>query len=169
MKQKLAASVAEFRLPRYQELPNMGLYLEQVTSYIADVLAPLGCIEITGSMIRNYVKKGLVANPVQKRYYANQIAYLISVFVLKSVLPLENIQALFARQKRVYADQVAYDYLCMELENVLQYQYGLKNTIDHIGKTHSVEKQMLRSAIIAVSNVIYLDGCFRLLSQETDK
>ena len=166
MKQKLAATIADFHLPRYRELPNMGLYLEQVTSYIADILAPLGCIEITGSMVRNYVKKGLVANPVQKRYYANQIAYLISVFILKSVMPLENIQALFFMQKKVYSDQVAYDYLCMELENVLQYHYGLKPEIEHIGRTNSVEKQMLRSAIIAVCNVIYLNGCFRMLSQE---
>ena len=154
--------------PELGTLEPAGRQLNGPSAKVLDenILAPLGCIEITGSMVRNYVKKGLVANPVQKRYYANQIAYLISVFILKSVMPLENIQALFFMQKKVYSDQVAYDYLCMELENVLQYHYGLKPEIEHIGRTNSVEKQMLRSAIIAVCNVIYLNGCFRMLSQE---
>ena len=168
MKNALAAPVAQFQLPAYDQLPDMGLYLEQVTTYIDRLLSPLGSIEVTGSMIRNYVKKGLVANPVQKRYYAEQIAYLISIFVLKPVLPLESIQNLFQRQKKVYTTKVAYDYFCRELQNVLQYRFGLGQEMADIGTTRSLEKEMLRSAIIAVSEVIYLDNCFRYLAKESE-
>ena len=117
-------------------------------------------------MISNYVKKGLINSPTRKLYYADQIAHLICVTVLKSVLSLEHIGQLFAMQRLVYTDQVAYDYFCAELENVLFYQFDLKDTVEHIGVTFSREKTMLRSAIIAVSHIIYLNHCFEYLEHQ---
>lgn len=166
MKQMLAGSVADFHLPRYAQLPNMGLYLEQTTKYINQCLAPLGCMEITGSMIRNYVKMGLVAKPDQKQYYADQIAHLFSITILKTVLPLEYIKELFVMQKKVYPDDVAYDYLSMELENVLYYRFGVTDAVDTIGSSSSLEKEMLRSAVTSVSHIIYLNSCFAHLARQ---
>ena len=40
-KELLAATVRRFRLPRYQEIPTVGLYLEQTTKYISQYLDPL--------------------------------------------------------------------------------------------------------------------------------
>ena len=77
-KELLAATVRHFRLPRYQEIPTVGLYLEQTTKYISQYLDPLEESCITNSMIANYVKKGLIANPVKKQYGREQIAYLFS-------------------------------------------------------------------------------------------
>ena len=144
----------------------MGLYLEQVVRYINSVLEPLGYIEITNSMISNYVKKGLVASPVKKQYNANQIIHLIVIAILKNVVTLENINELFFRQVKVYTDEVAYNYFCQELENILQFQFGLKESVVDVGTTFSFEKKMLRSAIIAVSHMIYLNSCFKILAEE---
>lgn len=162
-----ADSVSQFRLPRYSEIPNVGLYLEQTTKYINGYLMPIG-FEITGSMIRNYVKMGLVNNPIGKQYYTDQIAHLIAITVLKNVISLENIAKFFDYQQKVYSDPVAYDYLCNELENIICYQFGLKDSIDKIGSTVSAEKKMLRSAIIAVSHITYLNSCFLKLSSQND-
>ena len=41
VKQQMAESIKHFRMPRYNELPNEGLYLEQTTQYINHALAPL--------------------------------------------------------------------------------------------------------------------------------
>ena len=166
MKKELADSIKLFHLPRYAELSDVGLYLEQTTKYINQCLAPLGCVEITSSMISNYVKKGLVANPVKKQYFRGQIAHLICITLLKSVLSLENINDLFLRQKQVYTDETAYDYFCMELENILFFQFGLKDEVENIGVTSSLEKEMLQSAIIAVSHIIYLNTCFQILREK---
>ena len=114
MQDALAAAVGTFRMPRYGELPDVGLYLEQTTKYVNYVFKPLACVEITGSMIRNYVKMGLVANSVKKQYGANQIAHLLCITLLKQVMPLDHISQLFARQKAVYTDPVAYDYFCTD-------------------------------------------------------
>lgn len=162
-KQALADSISGFHLPRYAELPNGGLYLKQTEQYINHCLAPLGNVEITSSMIRNYVKQGLVENPVQKLYYADQIGYLICIAVLKHAAPLECIQQMLRRQRELYSEQIAYDYFCMELENVLFCRFGITDKIQDLGVTSSLEKEMFRSAITAVSHMIYLNACFKLL------
>ena len=166
LKKTLAESMRGFHLPRYAELPAVGLYLEQTVTYINHCLAPLGHVEITGSMIRNYVKMGLVNNPVHKQYHADQIAHLMAITILKHVLPLEYIQEMFARQQRVYTDQVAYDYFCTAVENILYFRFGMKDTIDEVGVTSSLEKEMLRSAVTAVSHIVYLNRCFLVLEEQ---
>ena len=165
LKQQLAREMSVFCLPRYAQLPDMGLYLEQTVQYVNQCLAPLGCMEITGSMVRNYVKMDLIANPVNKRYHADQIAHIICVTLLKHVMELDYIGRFFAMQKKVYTDQVAYDYFCTELENILFHRFGLKEDIEDVGVTQSLEKEMLRSAITAVSHIIYINACLNKLEQ----
>ena len=165
MKQELAQELSAFCLPRFNQLPDMGLYLEQTVQYINQCLKPLGCMDVTGSMVRNYVKMDLIENPVKKRYYANQIAHIICVTMLKHVIELEHIGRFFAMQRKVYTDQVAYDYFCTELENVLFHRFGLKDSIEDVGVTQSLEKEMLRSAITAVSHIIYINACLNKLEQ----
>ena len=157
-----------FHLPRYQDLPNMGLYLDQTTKYINHFLAPLGCIEITSSMISNYVKKGLIASPVKKQYYADQIAYLFFIAIAKQVLSMENIIALSERQRKTYSIPMAYDYFCLELENMLYYIFGLTDSVKEVGVTNTHEKNMLRSLIIAAAQIIYLDRCLAAPAPETE-
>lgn len=169
MKHMLGEPLRSFRLPRYAHLPDVGLYLEQTTQYINRCLAPLGCVEITSSMIRNYVKMGLVHHPAGKQYYADQIAHLISIAILKHTLSLEHIGALFHLQQKVYTDQIAYDYFCEELENILYFRFGLKDSVADVGVTSSQEKEMLRSAIVAVSHYIYLNACFEFLADDTSE
>ena len=91
----MAHTLFKFHIPRYQEIPDIGLYLEQTTKYINGFLLPLGCLEITSSMISNYVKKGYIKSPVKKQYNAEQIASLFFITLVKKVLSMENIEKLF--------------------------------------------------------------------------
>ncbi len=166
MKRVMTETMQAFSLPRYEQLPDMGLYLEQTVKFVNSLFAPLGCVEITGSMVRNYVKMGLIENPVRKQYYAKHIAYIMALTLLKQVVPLEQVDILFFRQKKVYPAKTAYDYFCMELENVLHYRFGLKSTMEDIGKTNTIEKEMLRSAVTAVSHIIFLNACLTQLGRE---
>ena len=38
---KMADPIHNFHLPRYQEIPDVGLYLEQTAKYIDSYLSPL--------------------------------------------------------------------------------------------------------------------------------
>ena len=162
----MSVSIERFRLPRYREIPDVGLYLDQTVKYINRHLEPLGCMEITASMVSNYVKKGYIASPVKKQYDAEQIARLFFITVAKRVISMENITRLFAMQRACYSDETAYDYFCAELENLLMFTFALKSAPDVIGSTETETKKMLRSVILAVSQIIYLNCRLELLPYE---
>ena len=164
VKHAIADSVRDFRLPRYQEIPTVGLYLEQTVKYINEYLAPLQPDAITSSMVSNYVKKGLVDNPVRKQYGRDQIAYLIFIAVAKNVLSLDALRKFIVLQQQTYTVEKAYNYICDELENVLHFVFGIKDTMDNVGRDTTDEKVMLRCTIIAFCHKIYLEKCFEAMS-----
>lgn len=168
VKQEIAQSIQGLRLPHYQEIPSVGLFLDQTAKYIAEYLTPLHGVELTSSMISNYVKKGLIASPVKKQYSREQIAYLIFIAVAKSVMTLEEVQQLIGLQKQTYTPERAYEYFCRELENVMHYVYGLKDLLDTVGVEHTDEKMLLRSTIIAVAHKTYLSKCFAVLREREE-
>lgn len=158
-------SIHNFSLPRYEEIPNVGLYLEQTSKYISEYLECLGDCALTGSMISNYVKKDLITNPVKKQYDRDQIGYLFFIAIAKSVLSMEDIRLLIQLQKEAYEPRKAYEYFRMELENVLRYVFGLKEHLDTLGNDRTQTKNMLRNVIITAAHKIYLDKYFAALHQ----
>ena len=137
-------SARDYRMPRYKEIPNVGLYLEQTVKYINECLAPIE-ISITPSMLSNYVKKGYIDRPIKKQYYADQIAYAIYIVIIKQVLSMDNIASLFVLQKATYTLPI--------FENK---EEPMKDMGDI-----PFEKKMLHSVIVAVSHIIYLNDCFK--------
>ncbi len=82
-----------YKLPRWEDLPDMDLYLNQVISYIKQVLDPI-CKEstiITKNMIQNYVKKGFIDKPINKKYKKDALARLIVISLSKYVLEIGEI------------------------------------------------------------------------------
>ena len=168
MKDEIANSVRDFRLPRYEEIPNVGLYLEQTAKYINEFLDPLPGSALTPSMISNYVKKHLIASPTKKQYNRDQIAYLIFIALAKNVLSLDNIATFINLQEQTYPRQRAYDYFCEELENVLRSIFGLQDVPDPVGVDSTDEKFMLRNTIIALAQKLYLEKCFQVMKEEAE-
>lgn len=165
-KQKIADSLRNFHLPRYEELPDVGLYLEQTAKYISEFLSPLEEGSLTPSMVSNYVKKGLIRNPVKKQYGREQIAYLFFIALTKNVLSLDGLINFIALQKRTYSLQKAYDYFCEQFENTLLFTAEVKDTLDIAGEDTTDEKRLLFSCIVAVTQKIYLERCLEAISQE---
>ena len=162
---EIAESIREFHFPKYSEIPDIGLFLEQVSKYISGFFEPLGSAAITGSMISNYVKKGLVENPIKKQYYREQIAQLIFIAAAKTVLPLEDIQLLLRIQKEKYDCSIAYEYFRSEFEKLLLYKAGLGEEPEDVESDASDEKIMLRMTILTAVHKIYLDKYFEKMQQ----
>lgn len=168
MKQEptFSASIQDFCLPRYQQIPDVGLYLEQATKYIGSYLSPLADFTLTPSMISNYVKKGLIGNPVKKQYSREQIAYLFFITVAKSVLSLDALASFIQLQQRTHPLQQAYDYFCEELENILQFTFEVKDLLEIRDEDSSYEKRLLYTCIVAAVQKVYLERCLRQLTQD---
>ena len=175
--------IEKFRLPRYNEIPNVGLYLDQVTKYIDDYLKPIGdsttnrninpdskeyTPALTSSMISNYVKKKIIDNPIKKQYYRDQIAYLIFIAMAKSVLSLEDVKLMIHLQKMTYMPEKAYNYFVEELENVLKIVFEGGTDYKELGNDRSREKKMLRNTVIAISHKVYLDLVFAEVRSEEE-
>ena len=166
IKQRIAESFRDFHLPRYQEIPDVGLYLEQAAKYIGNCLSPLGDTALTRSMISNYVKKGLIASPVKKQYGRDQIAYLIFIAISKSVLSLDALAAFLKIQQQTYPLEMAYDYFVREFENLLMFTFELSDTADIFPETSSDGKRLLYTCIIAAVQKVYLEKYLEALAEE---
>ncbi len=86
-----------FRLPLWDDIPNFGLYMDQVIALLQqylDYLPPELKEEqfITASTINNYVRTKVMPVPIKKRYYREHIVYLIIILTLKQSLSLAMIR-----------------------------------------------------------------------------
>ena len=91
--------VDTFRLPAWENIPNIGLYMEQVLQLLRDYFnyIPPELVEeelITAAAINNYVRKKIMPEPVKKKYYRIQIAYLLMILSLKQSLSISMIHRL---------------------------------------------------------------------------
>ena len=167
-KQNISQSVKGFRFPRYNEIPNVGLYLEQATKYVCEYLSPLGEYTLTPSMISNYVKKGLIANPVKKQYGREQIAYLFFIAIAKSVLSLDALTGFIKVQQSSYPLPKAYDYFCEQFEELLRFTFELQDSMETVGEDNTDEKRLLFTCIVAAVQKVYLEKCLEAIAQERD-
>lgn len=165
-KRRVAACAAGFALPRYAELPQVGLYLDQTVQYINGYFRTFCGVELTPSMVSNYVKKGILPHPVRKKYSRDQLASLMYIVVSKTVLSMENIDTLFKMQRAHCSAGAAYDYFCEEMENCLPFVFGCSREIRDLAVDAADEKFLLRSTILSAANKMYLDCCFDALRQE---
>ncbi len=163
---KLLEGIKDFHLPKYNEIPNVGLYLEQTSKYISESLSPIFSNAITGSMISNYVKKGLVSNPIKKQYDREQIAYLIFITIVKTVLSMDDIKLCIDIQKKSYDAVTAYNYFSEEFETLISYIFDAKPIPEETNIDFTQEKRMLRNIIITVAHKIYLEKYFDLIDQK---
>lgn len=165
-KQQVSETVKDFRFPRYNEIPDVGLYLEQATKYVCGYLAPLGEYSLTPSMISNYVKKGLIANPVRKQYGREHIAYLFFVAIAKSVLSLDALTGFIKVQQNSYALPKAYDYFCEQFEELLRFTFELQDNMEIVGEDNTDEKRLLFTCIVAAVQKVYLEKCLEAIARE---
>ena len=108
----------DFRLPSWEQIPDFGLYMEQVISLLKDYLdyLPPELKEeqfITPATINNYVRMKIMPEPVKRRYYRVHIAYLIIILTLKHTLSIALIQKIIPMEQpeeeveRIYTTYVS--------------------------------------------------------------
>ncbi len=86
----------EYKLPAWEEIPDLGLYMEQVLLFLRkylDYLPPELKDEqfITAATINNYVRNRYMPEPVKKRYYRVHLAYLIVICTLKQSMSIATV------------------------------------------------------------------------------
>ena len=116
----------DFNLPSWNDIPDIGLYMEQVIILLKeylDYLPPELKDEqiITAATINNYVRTKIMPEPVKKRYYRQHIAYLVMICTMKQILPIaviskiipmniseENVRDIYDRYSDMHKKTIRY-------------------------------------------------------------
>ena len=81
-----------------EEIPNIDLYMDQVTTFMEDNLASTKRHNddkiLTKTMINNYAKNKLLPPPEKKRYSREHLLMLIFIYYFKNILSISDIQTL---------------------------------------------------------------------------
>lgn len=165
-----ASNILKFKLPRYKELPDIDLYIEQVIGYIDSIFAPLEIDEkgriLTPYMVNNYVKQGIVPQTVKKKYSKQHIAYLIIVYIAKQIFSIEEIGKMIEIQTKTFDIETAYNYMCDEMEMIFHSVFSQKTIPEDTTKTNSQQRFFVRDPIIAFAHKLYTQ---KLLDEYSDK
>ena len=81
-----------------EDIPNIDLYVDQVTTFIESQFSSLKRDEdekiLTKTMINNYTKNHVLPSPDKKKYSKDHVLTLILIYYLKSFLSIKDIQTL---------------------------------------------------------------------------
>ena len=99
MVEKIAAQVRSSNIIEIEDIPNIDLYMDQVTTFMDKCLAQYKRYDddkiLTKTMINNYTKAKIFPAPVKKKYSRTHLMLLIMIYHLKSVLSIKDIGILF--------------------------------------------------------------------------
>ena len=165
----------EFQLPRWDELPDMDLYMDQVVMLLQRYLNFLpedehGNAAITASIINNYVRLKIMPPPVKKKYTRVHMGYLIMVCSLKQSVNIPYIQKMLplglpeAEVRRIYEAYVQTHHdICLAF---IQLARTAGDTVLHDPDAQSadVERLVYSSAIVSgfskllTEKMVHLEG-----------
>lgn len=148
-----------FHCPRYEELPAIELYMDQVIQILSHTVTALFGPEdaVTGAMINNYVKHKVIPAPVKKKYSRDHLCRLYCICILKRVFSISEISALLAWQQATCDVAPAYNAFCQELENALRAVFT-HTDIPPIDVSPEREREIavMHSMALAIAHKVYV-------------
>lgn len=119
--------ILNYHCPRWNELPDIELYMDQVVSLIDKNTAVFSEDDsqrtITKTMINNYVKQKKVKPPVNKRYDRTHLSFFMVVAILKRFMSLSEIGDGIRKVRSVYSAEEAYNLFCETFESSLRHAF----------------------------------------------
>ena len=151
--------IAGFHIPRWNEIPKIDLYLDQLVCLLEQYLSNYIKNDdsekiITKTMINNYVKHKIINPPVNKKYNTEHIAYLFVICILKQVYSINDIAELIKLAIDTVSPETAYNQFCDELEKAISLTFAGQ---DYTGREiMKKEKYILRNVVQSFANQLYV-------------
>ena len=162
MSKNLKEEIKEFHIPRWEELPNIDLYLDQLVTLLEQYLDPYIGVKdgtiITKTMINNYVKQQIILPPEKKKYNKNHIATLFVICILKQVYSINDIDALVKLALNTKAIDQSYNSFCNELEKAVRLTFNQEKYV--VDDNITFEKRLLISTTLSFAHKLYVEKTF---------
>lgn len=113
-----------FSLPRWDELPDIEIYMDQLVKIVDKYTQPLlldHTKALTPSMINNYVKLKLMPKPLKKKYGKNHLARVLVITILKQGFEIPAIKNGIELKTDTIEAKEAYNLFCEHLESTIKY------------------------------------------------
>lgn len=95
---QILKKLAQLNYIKPGEVPNIDLYMDQVTTFMDEHLSDCKRREddkiLTKTMINNYTKNNLLPPPSKKKYSKEHLYVLTFIYYFKNLLPISDIQTL---------------------------------------------------------------------------
>ena len=155
--------IADFHIPRWEELPNLDLYVDQVICVVDDALSNFVSKEkeghvITKSMINNYVKHNVIKPAINKKYNKEHIANLFVICILKPLYSINDIATMIKSATKSIPIQTVYNNFCESLENAISAIFaGKEYTLE---EPITFDKYVLKRVVYSFANKLYTDKIY---------
>lgn len=173
----IIASLGRIDTISLDEMPNIDLYMDQLTTFMNERLKkttrhPETDKILTKTMINNYAKNDLLPPPEKKKYSKDHLILLIFIYYLKNILSISDIQTLIdPLKKRFHMSgnemnlskiyETVYQLQSEELEPVIEdlkmKHVRAEKTFDEQGLSEEEKKRMqMFSFIVQLSYDVYV-------------
>ena len=159
-----------YRMPTWEEIPNFGLYMEQVIILMKEYLEyiPSGSKEdqvITAAAVNNYVRNKVMPEPQKKKYYRIHIAYLIMICSLKQSLSIAMLQKLIP--VNISEEEVQRIYCAYTRQHAISAKFFL-DEVHHLASpllNDAKSQQAEANARDLITNIALISGFSKLLAE----
>lgn len=143
---ELLESLKKIDYVRPEDIPNIDLYMDQITTFMDSQLADFKRHEddkvLTKTMINNYTKNDLLPPPEKKKYSKEHLLTLIFIYYFKSILSISDIQSILNPITDKYFDKTGESNY--RLEDIYKEVFGLEHE-----ETINVMKDITKKFTIA--------------------
>lgn len=158
-----------YRIPRWNELPDLDLYMDQVISVLEKNLSVFSNDDkasfITPTMINNYVKQKLVSPPTNKKYGRGHIVSFYIISLMKQIMPISEINAVITLVVGSLGEENGYNFFCNIFESTLKEIFVGEKTEFEVPDNNEVY-EIISSISLAYANMLYART---LLSKYTEE
>ena len=141
---KIMDEILKISYIRPHEVPNIDLYMDQVTTFMDQHLEGTKRYSedklLTKTMINNYTKNDLLPSPVKKKYSKDHIILLIFIYYMKNFLSITDIRSLLSPMKDMFFDGKGE----IDLEEIYQEIFDIQAE-----QSLSVAKDIVKKADVA--------------------
>ena len=162
----MKTDILNFHIPRWEELPNIDLYMDQVVSFIEESLISLFPSKensedkvVTKTMINNYVKHGILTPPINKKYNRTHLARLIVICILKQVYSINDINSLIALALETSGIEISYNKFCILVERAIDSTFK-KEEFVYPNEELTDERYLLKTVVQTFVNKLYVQKTF---------
>ena len=150
--------LSQERPAQWRDLPDIGLYMDQVISYMPrQLITYAGEDALTPAMVNHYIKDGLLPRAEGKKYGRTHLAYLTAICALKRVLAVRDTKALLHAAAEGEEDWALYAKFLGQLDMALE---GTADALDP-----DTPKEELAGLALSLALRSYADqlACRRIL------